>query len=92
MKIAMKSVENIKGGKKPSKSNQDDGELLLTKSDGHCDAFIRIMQEEFVGRVIEVTPMLNDDGKVVPNWFTTVPCFAHDYELNIHKSWFTEVD
>jgi len=91
MKIAMKSVENIKGGKKP-KSHPDDGELLLTESDGHCDAFIRIIQEEFVGRVIEVIPMVNDDGKVVPNWFTTVPCFAHDYELNIHKSWFTEVD
>lgn len=92
MKIAIKSVEKIKGGKKPSKSNQEDGELLITNSNGHSDAYVRIMQEEFVGRIIEVVPMLNDDGKVVPNWFTTVPGFAHDYEFNIHKSWFTEVD
>ena len=92
MKIAIKSVEKIKGGKKPSKSLQEDGELLHTKSDGHSDAFTRIIQEEFVGRIIEVRPMMNDDGEFVKNWFTTIPGFSHDYELNIHKSWFTEVD
>lgn len=92
MKIVMKSVENIKGGKKPKPYQREAGELLYTNSDGHSDAYTRIMYEEFVGRIIEVTPMLNDDGKIVPNWFTTVPCFAHDMELNIHRSWFNEVD
>lgn len=91
MKIAMKSIENIKGGKKPKAYQREAGELLHT-TDGHTDAYTRIMYEEFVGRVIEVTPMLNDDGEVVPNWFTTVPCFAHDHEVNVHKSWFIEVD
>ncbi len=92
MKIAMKSVENIKGGRKPKQYQMEMGELLHTTSDGRSDAFTKIIQEEFVGRIIEVVPMVNDDGKEVPNWFTTVPCFVHDYDLNIHRSWFNEVD
>lgn len=88
----MKSVENIKSGKKPKPYQIEAGELLHTNSDGYSDAFTTIIQKEFVGRIIEVTPMLDDNEKVIPNWFTTVPCFAHDLELNVHRSWFTEVD
>jgi hypothetical protein len=92
MKIRLKSIEKIQGGKKPKRSLIADGELLHTKDNGYCDAFTSIMQDELVGRIIEVTPMLDEDGDVVPNWFSTVPGFSMSYEFNIHRSWFTEVD
>ena len=92
MKIMLKSVEKIKGGRKPNKSQLEAGELLYTKTLGHTDAFTEIIQNELVGRVIEVTEYINEDGKMVPDWFTTIPGFAHSIELNVHRSWFNEVD
>lgn len=92
MKIVLKSIEKIQGGKKPSKSLQEDGELLHTRSNGHTDAFTRLMQNELVGRIIEVAPMEDDEGNEIPNWFTTIPSFSMSYDVNVHRSWFTEVD
>jgi hypothetical protein len=92
MKIVLKSVEKIQGGKKPKASLIEDGELLHTRSNGNWDAFTKIMQDELVGRVIEVTPMLNEKGNEIPNWFSTVTGFSMPYEFNFHRSWFTEVD